>query len=427
MIAMCSYHRRHATWGVCLALVMGASGAAQDSGVDSGADSGANAGVDADARAGAESDGLWPTPRQQELIIKRWARRLSHRHHLQTQQREVVEQKLVDRWTRFLQDQRPALRPLLNELIEMRIDVDPPSRERVREWATRAMPVFENIQTQFDAMSDDVRDVLTPKQRAAFELEMLAVAGGMELAGQLLSDWSRGRGDPSMLWQPIAGESGTAATDGSDKERDRSSSAQPGDAVAAGDEREAEETDQVERELTVWAKYVANRVEELSFDDAQRLAAQSCLHELSARARTHRDRYRDEIARLEVRIAAHDADASELASIKTELIRLYGPVDDMFAELKRRVDQLATGRQLATNRERAIAQQSIAPDPRAGQDQTAAPDQPATPVQTAAPAQRVIPDEATAPSQGTTPKKRPEAAPSDKPEKPKKEAPTGPR
>lgn len=325
---------------------MGVSVVAQESVVDTG--------------AGAEPDGMSATARQQELI-RSWARGLCQHLDLQTQQCEVVEQDLVDRSTRFLKNHWSELRPVVHELMEMRNDVDPPSHERVRDWAARALPVFENLRIEVDAMSEDVQDVLTPPQRAAVEMKMLFVPDTMKLARKLLSDWSRGLGDPGMLWRTIRRKPGTPATDDNAAERDLPIGAEPEDAVVTGDQHEAVETDLVERELTVWAKYVANRAEELSFDDAQRLAAQSCLQELSARARAHRDRYRGEIVRLEASIALQDVDPTVLARIKTELIRLYGPVDDMFAELKRRVDQLATARQRAAVDQRATPQDKTAP------------------------------------------------------------------
>lgn len=346
MIDMYRSHRRHAVSAVCLALAMGVSVAALESGVDTG--------------AGAESGELSATSRRQELI-RSWARGLCQHLDLQTQQCEVVEQNLVDRSTRFLKNHWSELRPVVHELIEMRNDVDPPSHERVREWATRALPVFENLRIEVDGMSEDVREVLTPMQRAAIELKMLFVPDTMKLAGKLLSDWSRGRGDPGMLWRTIRRKTETAATDDNAEERDPHIAAQPEYAIATGDQHEMVEIDLVERELTVWAKYVANRVKELSFDNAQRLAAQSCLQELSARAGAHRDRYRGEIVRLEASIALQDVDPNVLARIKTELIRLYGPVDDMFAELKRRVDQLATARQLAAAEQRATPHDKTVP------------------------------------------------------------------
>jgi hypothetical protein len=71
----------------------------------------------------------------------------------------------------------------------------------------------------------------------------------------------------------------------------------------------------------------------------------SVLSELKERALSHRDRHRDEIAKLEARIASFGGSEEELPELKGQLTELYGPIDDMFKELKLRIESVLTAEQ----------------------------------------------------------------------------------
>lgn len=121
-------------------------------------------------------------------------------------------------------------------------------------------------------------------------------------------------------------------------------------------EGEAEVSDQVVVELGRWDKYVEEFIRIYDLDEGQRTAALSCLSELKQRAIDHRDRHREEIAALEHRIHNNTGTDEELAEIKQELTRLYGPIDDTFSELKRRIELIPTTEQRARVAERGESQ-----------------------------------------------------------------------
>ena len=111
------------------------------------------------------------------------------------------------------------------------------------------------------------------------------------------------------------------------------------------------EADQIALELHAWEHYVMEFIQTYDLDEGQRTAALSCLAELKERATAHRDRRREEITALERRIRNNSGTDQELAEIKQRLIKLYGPIDEMFKELKRRLESIPTAEQQAAVQE----------------------------------------------------------------------------
>jgi hypothetical protein len=308
--------------------------------------------------SGPPLEGLWPSRRLTESLLSRWADEAAARYELDDEQEGRFREALVDRWTGFLEENRPMLQPLANEFLEMRLGVAPPDAKQVQEWSGRAQPAFDKLRAKLRESQDDFREVLRPMQRAKFEVDALKTAAGLQMAEYKLQKWSKGQVEEGDLWQPLpsmrkdrgrpdrnlddrahaAGAEGNAQRGGG-----AVSEAANGGAKSIGET--AEPPDQIAAELTAWEKYAAEFIVRHDLDEGQRTAVVSCLHELSERARLHRDLHRDEIARLERRIA--EADEGDVGEIREKLVELYGPVDEMFAELETRLEAIPTIEQKA--------------------------------------------------------------------------------
>ena len=109
-------------------------------------------------------------------------------------------------------------------------------------------------------------------------------------------------------------------------------------------------------ELGRWDKFVDEVIRRHEYDKAQQTAALSFLDEVKQRAVAHRDRRKEDIAQIEYRIRRSTGTEEETASIKAQLIELYGPIDDLFKELQTRVESIATTSQknLAAEKARKI-------------------------------------------------------------------------
>jgi hypothetical protein len=285
------------------------------------------------------AEGLWPSPKLLNLMLQRWAEEACEEYDLDGEQRAKVREATVKRFESFLTENRSQIQPLANEFIEMRMTLEPPSKERVQAWADRALPVFEKSRDKIRESNDEFRKVLRPLQRAKFEIDALQMNAGMAIAEQKLKGWKEGEVDKDVFWEPLPAERRQRREE---RRKRRADGAQSVEAVSP-----KTPADQIVAELDRWEKYVADFVLMYNLDEGQRTTALSCLSELKERAITHRDRRREDIARLEYRIEHNAADDAPLDELKKQLSELYGPIDDMFKELQTRLEMLPTAKQRA--------------------------------------------------------------------------------
>lgn len=323
-------------------------------------------GSDEDATASpSEEDregGLWPTKKLMRSMLRRWAYEVSEEHNLNENQRARAEEAILERWTGFLEENRDEIEPLVNEFIELRWELEPPEKEDVQDWAKRADPVFGKIREQVEGGVDDFRKILTPMQRIKFEAQAMAFTGGMNMAQAQIKKWEEGEFEREDFWEPTR-EERRRRREERRREREEAERAQQAAAEEGKDESAPvveEPPDQVALEMDAWEKYVAEFIEQYNLNDAQRVTAVSCLEELQQRALSHRDTRREEIARLEDRITNNSGTEEELAEIEESLARLYGPIDEMFAELKSRLEVIPTADQRREADRKAKARQEAA-------------------------------------------------------------------
>lgn len=277
--------------------------------------------------AAAPIEGLWLTSRQQELLLKRWAEDISVQFDLNAEQKEKVRERVVRRWTGYLNENRSKILPVVNEFIEMRLELEPPAKERVQKWADSALPLMDGFRQQLREGQSEFREMLTFKQRAKFEIEAMKFEAGLALAESKLKQWKEGEYKVEELWDPPRAERRRRRAEQEKKE---------------AEVKPAEPDDQIALEVKRWEEYVAEFVKLYDFDQGQRDAALSCLTELRERALAHRDRRKDDIARLESRIQSPSNSKEDLQELKKQLDELYGPVDDMFKDLRSRLEQIPT-------------------------------------------------------------------------------------
>ena len=297
--------------------------------------------VTQDVAPSGQLEGLWPSEKLMSLMLTRWADEISRQHELDDEQRTKVREAVTKRWSTFLNENRRTIQPLVNEFIEMRMGLEPPKKEQVQAWAGKATPAFEQVCEQVDQGTAEFREILNPLQRAKFEREALKIGVGLQIARQKLKQWEAGEYEVGEVWQPKASERRQRRA-----ERQRRSSEQETKTTPAAPK--TEETDQIALELGAWEEYVEEFVGVYQLDEGQRTATLSVLAELKERAIGHRDRRRDEIAKLEHHIETFTGSEEELGELKKQLTELYGPIDEMFQELKRRIEQIPTARQRET-------------------------------------------------------------------------------
>jgi hypothetical protein len=279
--------------------------------------------------------GFWPTESMTRSVLARWVDESAVELDLSEDQQAQILENALNRWPKFLEENRAELQPLLNEWIEMRLAMEPPSTEQVQAWSERMLPVWQKIRGQFNDGIEDVREVLNPLQRAKFESEVLQFNTGLNVAEAKIKQWHRGEFKEHEFWDPPRSVR--------KKRREARKAEQRGEQIEA----EAQPVDQVAEELKSWDRYTEEFIRIYELDEGQKSTARSCLKELRDRATAYRDRNIDRINKLEDRIARSDGSRDELKEIEKLLIEVYGPIDDMFKELQARLEGIPTSAQRA--------------------------------------------------------------------------------
>jgi hypothetical protein len=289
--------------------------------------------VAAAASPSAPLGGFWPTENMTRSVLARWVDESAVELDLSEDQRAQILENALNRWPKFLEENRAQLQPLLNEWIEMRLAMEPPSKEQVQGWSERALPVWQRIRGQFNEGIEEVREVLNPLQRAKFESEVLQFNTGLNVAEAKIKQWHRGEFREREFWDPPPSV------------RERRREARKAEERGEQTEAEAQRVDQVAEELKSWDRYTEQFIRIYELDEGQKSTARSCLKELKDRAVAYRDHNIDRINKLEDRIARSDGSKEELKEIEKLLVEIYGPIDDMFKELQARLEGIPTSAQ----------------------------------------------------------------------------------
>lgn len=290
------------------------------------------------------SAGFWPTERLTRSLIRRWAQQIEREYDLRPDQFRQVEQHLLERWPKFLKENRGEIQPLVNEFFELRMDVEPPTAEQVSDWSSRVMPVFERTRHHLEVGQQQFRGMLTASQQAKFDRDRIAMVAAMSLFEGKLREWSTGEYELREFWDDtpqyrdrIAREQAAETQAEADAARDEA----PRDEGSAGSD---EFPKRIAAELNAWEKHVAEFCDKYELDRSQRNTANSVLREMLLRAETYARANRQRILAVE-RIIDGD-ELVDQPEFDAELKAVFGPIDNMFSELDERLMRLPTDAQL---------------------------------------------------------------------------------
>ena len=292
--------------------------------------------TDAVATKGSTTlEGFWPSRNMIRLAIGRFVDEQRERYELTDEQVVQWREAATKRWIQYADKNRADLQPLINEFIEMRMELEPPSAERIQVWATRADKALGSIRTEMTKNIEEIREVLDPLQQAKLETNLLKFNAGLEVAQTKLRQWQRGEYQEREFWDPPASQ------------RRKRRAEREAQRLAEDEAREKaeREKDQILAELDAWDEYVRSFIALYQLDEGQRMTANTSLNEIKERAVKHRERYKEQIDRLEEMIESNEADKERLTVIETKLVELYGPIDEMFDELKDRLGRIPTQQQ----------------------------------------------------------------------------------
>lgn len=315
-----------------------------------------------------DEGGIWPTRKMMDLMLARWGDMVSEHYELDEKQSSELTTKIKSRWTTFATENQKTLEPLLTDFIEMRLQMEPPTKEQVAEWSKRASGALDLVEKEIAQGADEMRGILRDDQRAKFDGEMMGFQTGMQFARTQLNRWQQGEFQEREFWDPplaVRRQRREAEQDKAKAEEAKAKAAAekaaadasgkaPGGSMAEGP------PDQIASEVDAWTQHVEDFIKKYELDEAQKKSAYSILKELKERALAHRDANKPEIDKLERRIALGTGTPEELKQIEEQLVKLYGPIDAMFEELQRRIEPIPTAKQKAAARKREKAKEAEA-------------------------------------------------------------------
>ncbi len=260
-------------------------------------------------------------------LLKRSTRDLARKLDMDEPQQERFMQKTSELWMPFFQEHRSRISPVINRMIEAQWDPDLPSAADAQAWANKALELNQAFADQLNKSNLELAKLLTPEQAIEFK----------ELGEEFEAGLERFRGELDKMKQGNLHETTWA------KRR-----------LARSERRRRYERDRSQRDfaevlsspelaaLTVdaWDAYVAGFVRDFGLDDAQKVAASSVLADVRKRAHQYVKTHSDDLNKVKREVKS--AQAEQRKQIFQQRAELVNPLNDLFAGLRTRLEQIPT-------------------------------------------------------------------------------------
>ncbi len=301
---------------------------------------------------------------------------IKERYGLNDEQMKKMRSQFVrNSFTFFVQNAEQIL-PVAREFIETWTERKPVTPEMVARWTIRLRPIFNKW------YGDAVNEVnkfcgenLTPEQREKVNQDMGVLAKHVKLFDQTIAKWQQGGWEPDH-WglgkDPVHAElqaqlerrrtGGATAASGTPAVAAPAAALPPPPpppSVAApsrgpmriGDNRfssgraAARATPQPPTSDDAWSAYVRQFITRYGLDESQKSTAYAILKDMQERAQAYRSSRSDQIAQAEKRVKEATS-AEERNDAQTELRDVLKGMEDLFEELKTRLQTIPTADQI---------------------------------------------------------------------------------
>lgn len=242
------------------------------------------------------------------------------------------------------------------EAIQTRAAGEPFTPEQVARWAQLAEPVFLDSRERMNVAAEEFAKQLRPEQAEALLSDLDAANGRMDDLYVQSQRWADGDWDP-LDWgleeDPIqTGVAGKAAADAAAEAAGEPSSPQPPpqeqapSAIAdlAGRGPAAATSQPVDDDA--WAQYVRRFIEKYKLNEAQQERAWRIYRDVKARGDAQRRRYGQQIEAAQRRAAVRMDEKGQTGVTELQA-RLKSQLEQLYGQLKARLDKLPTRQQRA--------------------------------------------------------------------------------
>jgi hypothetical protein len=245
------------------------------------------------------------------------------------------------------------------EAIQTRAAGEPFTPEQVARWAQLAEPVFLDSRERMNVAAAEFAKHLRPEQAEALLIDLDAANRRMDDLYVQSQRWADGDWDPvdwGLEEDPIqTGTAGKGTAHGaaplagepqSVEQQPEHKHGQPtiGELVAAG--RGAAGASSQPAEDDAWAQYVRRFIEKYKLNDAQQAHAWRIYRDVKARGDTQRRRYTQQIEAAQRRGGGRKDEKTQTGVTELQA-RLKSQLDQLYVQLKARLDKLPTRQQRA--------------------------------------------------------------------------------
>lgn len=262
-----------------------------------------------------------------KALLNRSAYELARQLKMDDEQTQQLSRRADEVWMPFFTKHRAEVAPVVDRMLQAQWDPDLPSAEEAQDWARKALTVHELFVEQMAESNQEIAKLLTPEQLDKFRRLAAQFDGGLKWFKVELEKMERGE----------LNETAWAARRASRQERRRRYERQR-------EQRQAKQILSSPELLAItvdaWDEYVAQFVAQFNLDDAQKLAAGSVLVDVKARAEQYSKVHADELQAATNEITQATKERRE--SIMDNKAELMQPLNELFAELKSRLEQIPT-------------------------------------------------------------------------------------
>lgn len=262
-----------------------------------------------------------------KALVKRSAYELARTLKMDDEQTQRLAQKADELWMPFIHQHRIEAGPLIERMIEAQWDPDLPSAEEAKSWARQALKLQQLFAKQAKKSNLELAKQLTPQQAGEFKKLTERFEAGLKMF----------KGELEKIEKGELHETTWAKRRLTQQERRRR--------YARAEQRETFEGLLSTPELAAltvdaWDAYVARFAEQFDLNDAQKLAASSVLDDVKQRARRYTKSRTDDLEAVAREVRAAPADQRQkIVDRRAELVQ---PLNDLFAELQARLQQIPT-------------------------------------------------------------------------------------
>ncbi len=262
-----------------------------------------------------------------KALVKRSAYELARTLKMDDEQTQRLAQKADELWMPFIHQHRGEAGPLIERMIEAQWDPDLPSAEEAKSWARRALKLQQLFAEQAKKSNLELAKLLTPQQAGEFKKLTERFDAGLKMF----------KGELEKIEKGELHETTWAKRRLAQQERRRR--------YAREEQRQTFEGLLSSPELAAltvdaWDAYVARFAEQFNLDDAQKLAATSVLDDVKQRAQRYAKSRADDLEAVARDVRAAPADQRQkIVAQRAELVK---PLNDLFAELQARLQQIPT-------------------------------------------------------------------------------------